>query len=452
MALYTHTTFAQAKSAIRARLGQTFWTDHETGLYLREGLRWWGSLTHRWRDRLTEQLVQNQHWYAVAALFPSQAPTVLDQDLLEEIQHHLLEDISRTSWPGTSQFTLDEVTQGLQSYQDFLLAQPLSLAQTLHNVPLAPRFSLAGISPTRAILNLRRVAWKATDGTFTHLRKADEDQARYYDPGWSLNPDTPEAFSLAVTPQLELAFIPSPNTPGQLELVYQLAGPVLNPAAGVVLGLPDALSWGVKWGAIADLLAKEGASADPQRQRYAAERFEESLLISELYSFALEAELNGRLTNLSSVYDLDSYRSEWQNEAAAEPDAIAFMGYNLFSVAPKPDAGPNSVLFDAIVQAPIPTDDADHIQLGKDELDAVIDYAHHIGSFKQGGDEFMSTMALYQGAQGFAAELNGRLKAAITARAAMEQRAREEDRKRIMRGAPETRVPRVRRSQEGEEE
>lgn len=444
MALYTHTTFLEAKTAIRQRLGLTFWTDLEAGLLLREGLRWWGAATQRWRDRLTDQLTTNQHWYDLPTLFPSMAPTVLDQDLLVEIQHHLLEPVSTTTWPGSSQFDLTQVTDAIQSAQDFLLAQSLSLTRTAHPVPLGPRFSLAGISPTRAILYIRRANWMEADGTHHHLRRADEDQSRFYQPRWNVTPDIPRQYSIAATPPLELAFSPPPNAPGELELIYQLAGPLLDPTVGVGLVIPDALSWAVKWGALADLLSKEGEATDPTRQRYALQRFDEGLRLAAEYTPALEAELDGTPANIASMFDIDNYRPGWRNEPSAQPDQIAFMGYNLFAVAPAPDAQPHSILFDAVIPAPIPVADGDNIQLGKDELEAVIDYSHHIGAFKQGGQEFLTTIERYRQARDFAGELNSRYKAVITAQQAMMERAREEDRKRILVGARETRVPRER--------
>jgi hypothetical protein len=414
------------------------------GLYIIEGLRWWGAVTNRWRKRVTFNTTLNQHWYDLQSVVPALTPTVTDRNLLVEIQYHLLEPTSPTSWIGSEQFTFAGVVAALQDAHDNLLGgHPLQLTRTIHNVPLIPRFSFDAISPTRAILYIRRAEWiNALTSVIDQLWSVDEDQQRFHQPDWNLTSDTPVAYSVAVTPQLELQFIPAPNAPGQLALIYQLAAPVLNPVAGVVLSVPDVLAWAVKWDALGKLLMKEGAATDSARAQYCGQRADEGRMLADILPSALELEIDGRLANIAAVHDLDAYRSNWANEVAGTPDQVAFAGYNLMALAPKPDAGPHSITFDAVIPPPIPAVDADNIQLGKDELDAVLDYAQHIAAFKQGGEEFLDTMPKYQQAAAFAAELNGRLKAAITAKKAMDRRSRDEEARRPVKVGEESRVPR----------
>jgi len=50
---------------------------------------------------------------------------------------------------------------------------------------------------------------------------------------------------------------------------------------------------------------------------------------------------------------------------------------------------------DTVRTAPLPVLPADFVQIGREELPYIFDYARHILSFKLGGSEFVSTMPLY---------------------------------------------------------
>ena len=46
--------------------------------------------------------------------------------------------------------------------------------------------------------------------------------------------------------------------------------------------------------------------------------------------------------------------------------------------------------------APLPVMDTDPVQVAREDLDAIIDYAQHLAAFKMGGTEFSDTVALYR--------------------------------------------------------
>ena len=50
-----------------------------------------------------------------------------------------------------------------------------------------------------------------------------------------------------------------------------------------------------------------------------------------------------------------------------------------------------SVTLDVIRKTPIPISDAANIQLGREQVDAIVDYAEHLSLFKVGGAEFQAT-------------------------------------------------------------
>ena len=187
--------------------------------------------------------------------------------------------------------------------------------------------------------------------------------------------------------------MPRSNQPGSVEYIFQKSAPTLDLTAGVTLDIPDDLSWVIKYGTLAELLDQEGVATDGQRAAYCRKRFEDGLEIAKLYPSAIGAELDGTPVQIGRTRDTDAYNASWQNEAAGTPTRLFFSNYNLFGVAPIPDSNVHSVLFDVVSPAIIPSDSTDNIQLDRQEIEAVVSYAHHIASFKQGGEEFADTAA-----------------------------------------------------------
>ena len=80
-------------------------------------------------------------------------------------------------------------------------------------------------------------------------------------------------------------------------------------------------------------------------------------------------------------------------------------------VAPVPDAvNPYSVTFDVVQNAPVPVADGNFIQLGREELDAVLDYSEHLAAVKMGGAEFAATVPLLQRFLRVAGQYNEKLR------------------------------------------
>lgn len=427
MALYTgsnSSTLAQARADLRKQLGDsTFWADAELDLYLREGLRFWGAVTRQWRKRENLVLTQGASWYDLYALSSNLNPTVTDRDILEEIQYHLLETVNRTGWSGTSQFDLATVVDAMQGALDEVYAVTALKLERFANraFGISDFHQVDDLAP--AVTAVRRVAWKDPDGVRHVLWRADEDEQRFYSPLWSTGSGTPQAFSMWASAPLQLRVMPRPNLPGTLDLVVQRAAPTLDPATGVELGIPDDLSWVAKYGALATLLRREGQATDRQRAEYCQQRFEDGLEIAKAYPSVLAVELQGIPAQVGSVWDLDSYRPGWESETQATPTTWAHAGYNLVAVAPVPDLGPNSALVDLVAPAPVPTADADVLQIGPDGLVAVVDYAQALASFKQGGEEFVDTLEALAGATEAALRVNKKMASESWAKQAQDARS-----------------------------
>ena len=427
MPLYSHTTFGQLKTDLLDSLGDSvFWTDAEAGLYVKEALRVWGATTQRWKTRENVPLVQDQHWYDLYADSTQLNPTVTDQDLLQEIQYMLLESVSASSWPGTAMFNLTVVQDAMQDILNEVYAEALPvITQQVVNVPITDFHDLSSITPH--VIHVRRAAWKTAAAVYSLLWRSDEDEKRYYQAGFESQPLLiPQEFSTNFAQPLQLRLLPRPGAPGQMDLLLQKAAPTLDLTTGVELGIPDDLAWVVKYGVLASLLDREGMGTDQARAAYCKKRYEDGLELAKAYSSVLAAELNGVHVSVDSVQEMDAYTDGWQNDAASTPGILGMAGYNLFAVAPKPDAGPNSALLTIVDQAPIPSADGDQVQLGSDELEAVLGYAQHLASFKQGGAEFNNTGAQLAEFFKAAEKYNSRLSKTSWAKRAQDERTWKE--------------------------
>ena len=90
-------------------------------------------------------------------------------------------------------------------------------------------------------------------------------------------------------------------------------------------------------------------------------------------------------------------------------------GLNLIAPCPQPDpTGPYSVTLDLVTNANIPANNGAYVQLGQEQLDAILDEAQHLAAFKMGGNEFAQTMPLHANFVREAGIYNDRLRGTST--------------------------------------
>jgi hypothetical protein len=192
-----------------------------------------------------------------------------------------------------------------------------------------------------------------------------------------------------------------------------------------VLGIPDFLAWGVKYGALADLLAADGPARDPERAAYCEQRYAEAAALTKINPSVMLTRVNDVQVNTDSVFDLDAYFASWQSAPGA-PSSAAMAGRNLIALAPIADAGPYSVSVDVVSNIPVPVLDADFLPIDRGSIDPVLDEAQHIAAFKMGGVEFANTLRLHKNFIAAAALVNSRLRNQAFYETALYQPARKQ--------------------------
>jgi len=111
---------------------------------------------------------------------------------------------------------------------------------------------------------------------------------------------------------------------------------------------------------------------------------------------ALVARLNNQVMSVDSVRDADFYRANWQGLAPGSPLNAFYAGLNMLALSPQPSGAGYSVTVSCVGNMPLPATGNDPIQLGQDDLEAVLCYAQHLATFKSGGADFGDTYMLYE--------------------------------------------------------
>lgn len=407
---YQHTTWAQLKTALALRLtdpNNLYWTDGELGLYLTETLRTWNVLTGFYRDTGTLNTTSAVPFYDLTTLTngddtPLLSYTATDQTIVKYIQYHLLEPVTGNSWTGSEQFTLSDITNAIQKRLNQLLADTGCVVTRTNNIALAANVPSLFLSDK--IIAIRRLAFiDGTVGAVHPLLPTDILSQRNFASENLYTPGDVYTYSSASARPTEIIFVPPSSQPGTLDLVAVQTGAILDPTTGVLLGIPDDYIWAIKWGALADLLAKDGPANDHPRSAYCERRYQLGVELLKIAPTVVNAEINGVSLDTDSLTNMDAFNSNWQTSLSL-PDSIATIR-TLTALSPCPD-GVYSIEFDVVAKAPIPAgilnqttlNDSDYVQIGREQLDAVIDYAEHLATFKMGGDEFRSTL---KGAENF---------------------------------------------------
>jgi hypothetical protein len=391
---YTHTTLAEAKVQLSERLGDpdmVFWTDSELEAYVVEAIRTWAAAAIPFRDRGTLATVAGQAFYSTTAISGNLlTQTLTDLSLAQQIERHLMEPVTSGSWTGTEEFTLSKVQAALQNrLNQLILEVGFCYSESSQTIPAGTE----RVDLPDSTVEVIRAEWEGSDGSRTPLWKTDGLQSQRLFPTWPQNTGIPITYSELDASPLQLSLVPTPQETGTLHLVTASTHAALDLTAGVTLTIPDDLGWVVKWGALADLLSSN-RGGDAQRADYCEMRWKQGLEIARAYPSIILARVNEIPAALLPVFDLDSLVPGW-SATSGDPTTVSMVSYDLVALYPVPTAVTSPITIDVVRKAPLPSSDADYIQISRETLAALLDYAQHLALFKEGGRRFAESMAQY---------------------------------------------------------
>lgn len=357
-------------------------------------MRTFGVLSAFWKQRGSVPITSGTTFYSLPSLFSPTGVidfTVTDHDLIKQIQYALLEDAtSQTTWNGTSQFTLSDVINAIQRRRNQFLSDT-GIVLT-HSTQAASPPPISRETLTDTIIDIRRCAWLGASpfSYYKTMWREDEQSMTYSDLQWENTSGTPNSYSVMAPPPLQLQVNPPPIASGTFDLVTVNSGANLTEGgAATILGIPDDLTPAIKWGALADLLGIDGQARD-SRANFCETRYQQFVQLARMLPLVVHAELNGVATIPTTLDDLDMGIADWQNMVGS-PSYLALSGWSLAALCSVPDSGTYSLTLDVVAKAPIPAADGVYVQIGREQIDMLLDYAEHLALFKVGGAEFAVT-------------------------------------------------------------
>jgi hypothetical protein len=420
---YQYIQLYQAQAELATRLYDStnqFWSLTELTIYIQEALQTWNALTNYWRGDFAFTTSFNVGWYDLTQIPTTVRPlTVTYPSIYSNIQYGLLESVS---WPWTgnsNQFSPNDLMNAVMRRRDEIL----SITGCYHTVSTLPAIPARIVVPDN-VIDIRRVAYfpliliGGAGGAYgvgpygagpygagtgigpfpsvVNLFPEDTWGEQAFNTDYTTTPaGMPTAYLTSTLPQLSFDTDIPVGYGGNFEMLSINAGPVINTGSVGTTTIPDDWTHLIKWGALADLLSRESNAKDSARAQYCELRYQMGLKVMVNASALLAVRVNNVAVQIDSVRAADLFNVAWQGQVRSKPKNIYHAGLNLIATSPYPDIG-YGITVTAVQNAPLPVNQMDFIQLGRDEMEAVLSYAQHIASFKMGGLEFSSTMPLFK--------------------------------------------------------
>jgi hypothetical protein len=412
--MYTHTTFAQFKSALSSRLegtyGESHWIDDELSLYTIEALRTWGLLTGFWRERGLFDTSPGVALYDIntlSSLAPLTGYEVTDADTIAVMQYMLCEPRSATGAGMSTQYAFSDLVSALQRARNQLINDTIV---TVQQRSIAVPADAASVALPDTVISIRRTVWISADGVCSNVHWTDETEAASYNQLYPLSPATPEMYSILSAPPLTVHLIPPPVDSGTLSLITAETQSDLNPATPVLMNVPDDCVWVARELAMADVLGRDGPGHDPIRASYARKRYELGVSLVNQMAQIVFVEFEGLPVIPSGLAEIDYAYAvpHWQSAGTGTPTDIGTIAGNMIGLRRVPDRA-YSIALDVIRKAPIPVLAGDFVQIAREDLTALLDGSQSYALFKLGGSDLAESSRLFQSMLTAAARYNARL-------------------------------------------
>lgn len=250
-------------------------------------------------------------------------------------------------------------------------------------------------------LDVFRVRRIPADSTFEMpyvLGREDVTSVNAFGPLLTIQPNPPDSWMITANPPLSFDVSCPPNQPGTWDTILLYSGEPFDPPGATLVNIPDDWTPAILYGALADVLANSPEGRDSARAKYCLQRYEQLKKAMLHLSWLVEALVADIPVDTPSYKEMDSWLQNWEARQPDDDPMIVVGGIDLVALAPfNPSTGVivSSVLT-VIGNAPIPANDSAQVQLSRDGVDALLNYAQHVASFKMGGQEFALTVPLFE--------------------------------------------------------
>lgn len=397
MASYTQYTLASLSNHLGQILdddNELYWVAEEKKFAIWESLRVFGALTNNWRKRGVFDITPTTTWYDLNTQLPLLRPRTwtLDQ-VVKQMQYMILENPSGISGAGMSgQIDITSILQAVQRARNQFVVDVM-FPFTVHppaDFGVIPPEGLIEIPDT--VIATHRLSFSDnTSGTWTNLWREDAWAADHNNPIWTIDQNSPVAFSQSELSPLELQLIPAPLNGGNLEMlsIDSLQIDLTDPDS--TFNIPDEWIHAVMYAALADIHSA-GQLDDYVRFTYCTNRYNQAVDAARMARSVIRLQINGLPLPMDTMTAIDNSRPFWRNQTGT-PSTSGVL-YDLLAFANMPDAT-YSIAADVVQAAPLPVLPGDPIQIGPEDIPSLVNYAVNILTLKCGGNEFLETMKGY---------------------------------------------------------
>jgi hypothetical protein len=203
---------------------------------------------------------------------------ISDQELLNQMQYHLIESPNSGASIGSDLWTTTEWIQYLNDRQRLFLKETgiVVTYTTMSGVIGQQSYELPEGS-----CGLRRLAWEGSS-TYRSMHRVDTWMLDNVCSTWpTATSAIPKYYNEVNLPTQTFEVAGIPSAAGTFHILYLSTEAALS-NTGVRLSVPDEFAHYIMWGAIADCLKKTGPMYDPIRAKYAEERFVEGVQLAKL--------------------------------------------------------------------------------------------------------------------------------------------------------------------------
>ena len=395
---YGYITLAELRGELLDRLqdsGAVFTPVQECNTYIVESLRVLNAQVGLWNEEFEFSFNPGDAWKSINVDSSPRQQTVTDSYLYSQMEAMLMEPMTGGVWTGTNQYNIELLSSALQYRRDELLLQ--SAANVVNLLQPSPVTGFRTYLPD-STLNLHRVRWVQYDSSYSPyaLGRGDILSRDGFGVNLPLEPGEPDEWRITSNTPLSFDVSCTPNQVGEWDMLVSYSGVTFAPPAASLVGLPNDWTWVAMYGALADVLSNAPEGRDAARAKYCLQRYEQGKKAMTKLPWLISALVNGVSVDTPGFIEIDTQEQNWEQVHPADDPQIVVGGIDFIAIAPFATDGQITSVLTVIGNAPVPVNDSDQIQISRDGVDAVLNYAQHIASFKMGGKDFALTVPLFE--------------------------------------------------------